>query len=78
MLVTLGRGAVAGLASLTGLSLLRSTLCPRSLPFSVMAQADPNTASSIHEFTARTIDGDEISLSKYKGRVAVVVNVASK
>lgn len=35
-------------------------------------------ASSIHEFTAATISGKEISLSDYKGKVVLVVNTASK
>jgi glutathione peroxidase len=34
--------------------------------------------SSIGDFTARTIDGDDQSLGTYKGSVLLVVNVASK
>jgi len=33
---------------------------------------------TIHEFRARTIDGDERSLDEYKGKVVLVVNVASQ
>ena len=33
---------------------------------------------SIYDFSAKTIDGEEESLSKYKGKVLLVVNVASK
>ena len=33
---------------------------------------------TLHDFTARTIDGDERSLADFDGRVALVVNVASK
>lgn len=33
---------------------------------------------SIYQFSAKTIDGEEVSLSKYEGQVCVVVNVASK
>ncbi|MFA6940669.1 MAG: glutathione peroxidase [Clostridiaceae bacterium] len=33
---------------------------------------------SIYDFKAITIDGDEISLEKYKGKVLVIVNTASK
>jgi len=44
-----------------------------------MASGDSwKTASSIYEFSAKTIDGEEVSLSKYKGDVVLVVNVASK
>ena len=34
--------------------------------------------STIHDFSARAIDGTEQSLEKYRGRVLLVVNVASK
>ena len=33
---------------------------------------------SIYNFTARSIDGEEVSLSEYKGKVLVIVNTASK
>ena len=33
---------------------------------------------SIYDFKAITIDGDEISLEQYKGKVLVIVNTASK
>src|SRR6187549_3316539 len=33
---------------------------------------------TVYDFKARTIDGDEISLSAYKGKVLLIVNVASK
>lgn len=33
---------------------------------------------SIYNFKAKTIDGEEISLEKYKGKVVIVVNTASK
>ncbi len=33
---------------------------------------------SIHSFTVKDIDGDQINLSQYKGKVLVIVNVASK
>jgi glutathione peroxidase len=34
--------------------------------------------TSVHEFSARTIDGAEQSLADYKGQVLLVVNVASE
>jgi len=43
-----------------------------------MATIDPLTATSIYEFSAKDIDGNEISLEKYRGQVCVIVNVASK
>jgi glutathione peroxidase len=33
---------------------------------------------SIHDFSARTLDGKDKSLGDYRGRVALIVNVASK
>ena len=35
-------------------------------------------ASSVHEFTVNTIQGSPVSLADYKGKVLLVVNVASK
>ena len=40
--------------------------------------ADPKKASSIYDFTAVDIDGQEVSLEKYRGHVCVIVNVATK
>ena len=37
-----------------------------------------NIAKSIHDFSVKNIDGQEVKLSSYKGKVALVVNVASK
>jgi glutathione peroxidase len=34
--------------------------------------------TTIYDFNAKTIDGDETSLSQYKGKALLVVNVASK
>jgi len=35
-------------------------------------------AKSIHDFSAKTIDGKDKSLGDYRGRVALIVNVASE
>ena len=35
-------------------------------------------ASSVHEFTMKSIDGKPVDLSSYKGKVLLLVNVASK
>jgi len=43
------------------------------------AQAvDWQNAKSIYEFSANDIDGNEVSLEKYRGNVCIIVNVASK
>ncbi|XP_076177415.1 glutathione peroxidase-like 1 isoform X2 [Ptiloglossa arizonensis] len=34
--------------------------------------------TSIYDFTAKSIKGEEVPLSKYKGHVCLIVNVASK
>lgn len=39
--------------------------------------AKENTMN-IYDFNVKTIDGEEISMSKYKGKVLLIVNVASK
>lgn len=42
------------------------------------ANEDWKDATSIYDFTAVDIDGNEVSLDKYKGHVVLIVNVASK
>lgn len=39
--------------------------------------ANPS-ATTIYEFSAKTIKGEEVSLEKYKGHVCIIVNVASR
>ncbi|RWS26036.1 glutathione peroxidase-like isoform X1 [Leptotrombidium deliense] len=39
---------------------------------------DPKKAKSLFEFTANDIDGNSVSLEKYRGFVTIVVNVATK
>jgi len=34
-------------------------------------------SQSIYDFTAKNLKGDEVSLSKYKGKVVLIENVAS-
>lgn len=42
------------------------------------SSGDPAKAANIYDFTATDIDGNEVSLDKYRGHVCVVVNVASQ
>lgn len=56
---------------------------PRIGAFSVMASSsaysgDPTKAPNIYGFSALDIDGNQVSMEKYKGHVCVVVNVASQ
>ncbi|KAG1326535.1 phospholipid hydroperoxide glutathione peroxidase 1, chloroplastic [Cocos nucifera] len=43
-----------------------------------VAYATAATEKSIHDFTVKDIDGNDVSLSKFKGKVLLIVNVASK
>lgn len=44
-----------------------------------MSTATANTSTkSVHDFTLKSIDGQEIKLDAYKGKVALLVNVASR
>jgi len=40
-----------------------------------MSSLDP---AEIYGFTATDIDGNDVSMGKYRGKVVLVVNVASK
>src|SRR5690349_21438255 len=44
----------------------------------VMVTAMAFAASSVYDFTMKTIDGEAAPLSAYKGKVVLLVNVASK
>jgi len=46
--------------------------------FSVAAAEEIKTKSPLYDFTVRDIDGKEMSLSEYKEKVILIVNVASK
>jgi glutathione peroxidase len=38
----------------------------------------PESASSVLDFTVQDIDGNDVALDKYRGKVVLIVNVASK
>ena len=38
----------------------------------------PPPESSVYDFTMRDIDGENVNLGIYKGKVVMIVNVASK
>ena len=44
----------------------------------MMAIAAQAQQKSFYDFTVKTIDGEDISLSTFKGKKVLVVNVASK
>ncbi|KAL0903508.1 hypothetical protein M5K25_027894 [Dendrobium thyrsiflorum] len=43
-----------------------------------VAFATAATEKSIHNFTVKDIDGNDVSLNKFKGKILLIVNVASK
>ncbi|GMY29166.1 phospholipid hydroperoxide glutathione peroxidase 1, chloroplastic [Fagus crenata] len=62
-----------------GFSLHSSTLpgfLLKSRSFGVSARAA--TEKTIYDFTVKDIDGKDVSLNKFKGKVLLIVNVASK
>lgn len=46
--------------------------------YSTFVYARAATEKSLHDFTVKDIDGKDVGLSKFKGKVLLVVNVASK
>ena len=46
--------------------------------FAQAQQKETNTMNSIYEFNMKRIDGTSTSLSEYKGKVLLIVNVASR
>ncbi|KAL3645866.1 Glutathione peroxidase 7 [Castilleja foliolosa] len=63
-----------------GLSILSPILSGVSLKSRSFATvyARAATEKTIHDFTVKDIDGTDVSLSKFKGKVLLIVNVASK
>ncbi|CAL9095740.1 unnamed protein product [Musa textilis] len=53
-------------------------LVPKSVRAPGVAYATAATEKSIHDFTVKDIDGKDVSLNKFKGKVLLIVNVASK
>lgn len=51
-------------------------LATSSAPFD--QDKDWNSATTIYDFHARDIHGNDVSLDKYRGHVCIIVNVASK
>ncbi|KAJ6847711.1 putative phospholipid hydroperoxide glutathione peroxidase [Iris pallida] len=54
----------------------KSPAATDAAPSAVRATAA--TEKSIHDFTVKDIDGKDVSLSKFKGKVLLIVNVASR
>ncbi|WP_431357419.1 glutathione peroxidase [Hymenobacter nitidus] len=73
-LLLLGASTACGLSSTT------TTPSTPSTPTSSMTTSAPETAArgSVYDFSVKTIDGKEVSLSQYKGKKLLIVNVASE
>lgn len=41
-------------------------------------EVDPKKASSIYDFTVKDTYGNDVPLEKYKGKVCLIVNIASQ
>jgi len=48
------------------------------LPVRLLAETSSNPAGTIYQFSAKDIDGNDVDMSRYRGQVCVVVNVASR
>ena len=59
------------------LSLFCLSIVVSSVMF-LIADEKPSTLSSIHSCAATDIDGNEVKFTKYKGKVLLIVNVASQ
>src|SRR5471030_2642912 len=58
--------------------LMLSIFLVGSLPAMVHAQETKVDKKSIYQFQVTSIDGQKVELAKYKGKVLLVVNVASE
>ncbi|XP_024372544.1 probable phospholipid hydroperoxide glutathione peroxidase [Physcomitrium patens] len=70
-----GRRLVGSLVGFT-LGNAASSTCVRGME-PVNAAAQVQSGSSIYDFVVKDIDGNDVELSKYKGKVLLIVNVAS-
>lgn len=70
--VILTLGAVASCGALLAMVLFFV------LPTTAVPTEPWQTATSIYEFSATDIDGNLVSLEKYRGNVVIITNVASK
>lgn len=65
---------------LCGLSLLAGCHSARSIEATEHTSANPATKSSmtIYDYKLETLDGQPVDMAKYKGKVLLIVNTASK
>ena len=58
--------------------LLLAASCNNNTTAKVPTNNSALPVQSIYDFTMKDIDGNEVSLSKYKGKIMVIVNTASQ
>ncbi|AFM04648.1 glutathione peroxidase [Bernardetia litoralis DSM 6794] len=51
---------------------------PKTSDASDMSTTNPTSVETVYEFKVKDIDGNDVDLSKYKGKKIMIVNVASK
>lgn len=51
---------------------------PKTSNAADMTTTNPKSAETIYDFKVKDIDGNDVDLSKYKGKKLMIVNVASK
>ena len=64
-------------ASVTMIALAGSLMAGLLPPTDAAAQGVHGGAKTMYDFTMKDIDGKEVSLSRYRGKVVLIVNVAS-
>ncbi|KAG7567663.1 Glutathione peroxidase [Arabidopsis thaliana x Arabidopsis arenosa] len=71
---------ISNFANLSNGFSLKSPINPgflfKSRPFTVQARAAAE--KTVHDFTVKDIDGKDVALNKFKGKVMLIVNVASR
>jgi glutathione peroxidase len=53
-------------------------LCVVVATLSTVSKKDTAMAATFYDFSAKALDGNDVSMADYKGKVVLVVNVASK
>lgn len=48
------------------------------MPAGVLSQSKAKAPQTVHDFTVKDIDGRSVKLNRYKGKVLLIVNVASR
>lgn len=58
--------------------MMKTLLTTLALAMTVSFSTADDVKESIHDYTVKDIEGNEVDLSEYKGKVLLIVNVASK